>query len=187
MFLLLDIYLLMCKRKQWFSVILCVWCVVLSPYSTAQTLRVLDISTAQYPRVEAQCVMYDAQKRVIYPQRVQDIVLRENARLVENVRMILPERKIPRSISAVLALDISASMEGARLDNAKSAAYTLIEEMPFDLSECAITSFDDRTSIVRDFSQNREDLLAGVYSLKHGGGTDYYAALMGKAGDFLVL
>jgi outer membrane protein OmpA-like peptidoglycan-associated protein/WD40 repeat protein/Mg-chelatase subunit ChlD len=153
----------------------------------AQSLRILDLSTDAYPRVTARCVLYDAQKRIVYPHRVQEIVLRENGEVVQGVTMKLPERKIPRSISCVLALDISGSMQGNRLDNAKSAAYTLVEELPLDLSECAITSFDDRSSIIRDFSQNRSDLMAGIYGLQVGGGTDYDAAFSGKTGAFRVL
>lgn len=74
----------------------------------------------------------------------------------------------------VLVLDVSASMSGAPLQQAKTAAIDFIQRSD---AEIAIISFNSATFEIRDFTQNEDSLIQSIKSLTSGGGTRLYNAL----------
>ena len=78
----------------------------------------------------------------------------------------------------ILVLDISGSMEGEKLDKAKSDSIELVNYLLNDShNKVAIITFDSTSEIISSFSNNKEDLVNKINNLSVKGSTNYNAAL----------
>ncbi|MCH8066051.1 MAG: VWA domain-containing protein [Chloroflexi bacterium] len=78
-------------------------------------------------------------------------------------------------IAVVLALDVSGSMEGGALDEAKAAARRFLEDLgPED--SVAVLTFNDTVNIAVPFTQDHEAAAAAIASLNAEGATALYQA-----------
>jgi Ca-activated chloride channel homolog len=79
-------------------------------------------------------------------------------------------------ISVVLLIDISGSMEGSPLVEAKVAALAFLDESrPNDA--VSLVAFNDKVEVVRPFTSEMLKVRTGVHSLTSRGGTALYDAL----------
>lgn len=90
-----------------------------------------------------------------------------------------PEPSSPSDISSVLTIDVSGSMVrgGPNISLARSAANAWIRALSKG-SDCAITAFDHKASLITDFSTDSVILMKAIASLTPRGGTDYDAGLL---------
>jgi formylglycine-generating enzyme required for sulfatase activity len=144
----------------------------------AQSLTLFDIDTRSYPLLRAKFYAFDATGEMIDGLRPGDFMLTENALRRDVLEVSCPPPGPPRTLSAVLAMDVSGSMDGARLSMAKDAALAWIEAFPRGASECAITSFTTTNVLQQDFTNDPALLRAAVDRLSAGGGTSFDAALI---------
>ena len=87
-------------------------------------------------------------------------------------------------LSTVLVLDVSSSMRGERLSEAKRAAKTFIERIERDVgnegdtrcSEVALIAFDDRVRIALPWVADAQKVLRDIDGVEAGGGTALYDA-----------
>ena len=79
-------------------------------------------------------------------------------------------------ISAVLLVDVSSSMEGSPLVEAKVASLAFLDEMNA-ADAISLVSFNDKVVEVRPFTQDLLKVRTGVHSLEPRGGTALYDAL----------
>ena len=78
----------------------------------------------------------------------------------------------------ILVLDISGSMEGDKIDRAISDSKELISYLLTDTNNrAAIITFDSTSSIISEFSSNKDDLLTKLDTISVTGCTNYNAAL----------
>ena len=78
-------------------------------------------------------------------------------------------------ISLVLLMDCSASMDG-KLDEAQAAAVRFIQTLRReDLAQ--VTQFNERITVIEDFTADREALQAAVRRIRASGATSLYTAL----------
>jgi tight adherence protein B len=88
--------------------------------------------------------------------------------------------------AVVLAIDTSASMEGAAFEAAKDAAISFIgQKGPEDF--VAIVTFDDEATTVSDFNNSSSQLVEAIEALELGGGTVLYDGLIRAADLFADL
>ncbi len=78
-------------------------------------------------------------------------------------------------ISILLALDVSGSMEGGPLDEAKAAAISFLNSLELQDSVGVLT-FADEVSLVLPFTQDRSAVMAAIEGLVAGGETALYQA-----------
>lgn len=79
------------------------------------------------------------------------------------------------TVSLVLVLDISGSMEGKPLEDTKSAAKSLVQSLnPQD--QAALIAFSDTVTTVQDFTSNQADLISALDGLEADGWTALYDA-----------
>lgn len=86
------------------------------------------------------------------------------------------ERSEP--LSVVLALDVSSSMSGERLEEAKRAASSFLQNV--GASELSLVSFDDRVRVEVPWTasnEGREEVLSAIDRLRARGGTALYQAI----------
>lgn len=103
--------------------------------------------------------------------RVLDLP-REAFRVVDDGRgerlVTFEHRDVP--LTAVLLLDVSASMRGRRLEAALSGARAFLEDMR-PLDEAMVLLFSDRVVRATEFSENAEELAAALEGVETVGGT----------------
>ena len=98
------------------------------------------------------------------------------AALVSGLAVPVLNLEIARnSADVVLVIDVSGSMQATdvtptRLDAAKSAASTLIDQLP-GADRIALISFDTRTTVSQGLTTNRDAVKAALSSLVPGSGT----------------
>lgn len=79
-------------------------------------------------------------------------------------------------LGVVLLMDVSSSMEGTPLREAKRAAVEFIRQT-HPMSEMALLAFNDRVRTVQAFTSERERLQSAIDNLEASGGTALYDAL----------
>ncbi|MFN8417286.1 MAG: OmpA family protein [Cytophagaceae bacterium] len=147
--------------------------------SFGQNLVLTKIDTSSYPAIKGEFYAIDSLGRQILNLTKDNVSIKEGEYERKIISVENPSYKGPEALSAVLTIDVSGSMENNEyMDIAKMAAKVFVSMLPLDLSECAITSFDNLNYIPSDFTRNANRLNQAIESLKPAGGTDYNAALL---------
>lgn len=82
-----------------------------------------------------------------------------------------------QSFDIAFVVDVSVSMAGERLQNAKTALNGFVNDMAFE-DEAAIISFDFNADLVSDFTDDKNELSDKINSLYASGGTDVNSGLL---------
>lgn len=82
-----------------------------------------------------------------------------------------------QSFDIAFVVDVSVSMAGERLQNAKTALNGFVNDMAFE-DEAAIISFDFDADLVSDFTDDKNELSDKINSLYASGGTDVNSGLL---------
>jgi len=170
------------RRFGRFGLGVATWCLVLvSVAFAAETAQVSvqSIDVATYPEVALRVVLPAGMVsgRALGPA---DFTVTENGAPVEKVRVrALSEQRDP--ISVVLAIDVSGSMKGRALEDAKRAATAFVAAMgPSD--RIALLTFSDSSQVVAPFTTDRAALGSAIATLEASRETALYDALI-KAAD----
>ncbi|MBL0320871.1 MAG: VWA domain-containing protein [Ignavibacteria bacterium] len=109
------------------------------------------------------------------------LTLTIDGKIVPITSIVCPEPPSPVELSSVLTIDISGSMVrgGPNITLARSAAYAWIRALSAG-SDCAITAFDHKASLVSDFTSDTAALMKAIAALTPRGGTDYDADFLPK-------
>lgn len=152
----------------------------------SQSLSVFGIDASEYPLVKAKYYAFDKEGNQITNLSAGDFSILDNG-IPTNVEFLsCPPPSPSPVISGVITIDVSGSMTGQNILNAKEAAKAWINALPEDNSECAVTSFTTSNYIHQDFTDDKEKLLEAVQSLKAGGGTDFNAGFIKEAAGALL-
>ena len=154
----------------------------------SQSISIFDIEESDFPTFKAKVFAFDAFGEAISDLSRYEINLTENGRNITDYRIECPPAKQITAISSVLTIDISGSMYGEGLDNAKAAARAWVNAMPLGKSECAITAFDNDNYLINDFTKDRICLLEAIDKLEPDGATDFDSGFLKRsAGAFPVV
>ncbi|ABG57706.1 possible outer membrane protein [Cytophaga hutchinsonii ATCC 33406] len=148
-------------------------CLMNSNTVKAQQLTLFNIDTTKYPVVKADFFALDKLENQITTLTRESVSIHENGIEQQVVKVVNPAAVKPKSISLVLTIDISESMQKQYMPLAKNAAAAIVNKLPLDISECAVTSFNDVSFINTDFTRDRFKLLQSIQTLVPAGGTDY--------------
>ncbi|MFP4528584.1 MAG: choice-of-anchor D domain-containing protein [Candidatus Kapaibacterium sp.] len=154
---------------------------------SAQTLIVGDTRSDEYPLIRTEFFLVDSDLEIVRNIAADDITITESGLQRDIVSLDCSGHSRLTKISSVLAIDISSSMDGSRLNAAKSAARNWIDRIPLDSSECAVVSFNEFAYLNSDFSQNPAALKAAVDALEAGGGTSYESAFLNPYAGALTI
>ena len=79
----------------------------------------------------------------------------------------------------IMVLDISGSMSGDKLDRVKQDSTELIESLLSNRNnQVALITFDTSSTIVSDFTNDKDTLINQINALEDTGATNYYQALV---------
>lgn len=165
-------------NKSFFILLLSFFTFIKSNPILAQDLTFFNIDTTNYPTVKADFYAINEGGKQIITLSKEEVFVKENTLPQQVIKVTNPSATTPKQISLVLTVDVSGSMNGANIQLAKSAAMSIVNKFPLDVSECAITSFDDGSFINTDFTRDKSRLIQSVNTLKPNGGTDYNAGLI---------
>lgn len=154
-------------------------------HANGQRLIFYDIDITAFPTVKAKFFAFDENWDMIRPT-IPELTIIENGSVRNITGLSCPPPSKPQDISSVLVIDVSGSMKGDRLQNAKSAAGVWTNGIP-NTSECAIVAFSSENYLVQDFTNDKLILNEKIQSLNANGGTNYEAALISEAAGGLLI
>jgi hypothetical protein len=150
--------------------------------ASGQSFTAFDPDAAQFPTMKARFYAYNSAREIFRPGPSELRIIEDGTpRTVTRVNC--PGSGLPQPISSVLTIDISGSMtlpgsDGLPfIDIAKKIALQWIDELPDGASECALTSFDDRSYLNADYTADKQRLHGAVAGLAPRGGTNYNRGL----------
>lgn len=149
--------------------------IISSNLAISQYFHLVDLESNNYPSMKARFWAFDINGNQILNIDSTNIQIIENGqkREVSNLQCIQPNFSL--LLSSVLVVDISNTMQNGLLENAKIVANSWINGLP-DLSECALTSFNQKSYLNQDFTNNKELLINSLNSLSQSGPKNYEAA-----------
>jgi Ca-activated chloride channel family protein len=80
-------------------------------------------------------------------------------------------------LNLALVLDVSDSMRGPRMDDARLALTTFLQDLLKPEDEAALLVFNHATRVLSNWTTDREPLLAALAEVKPTGGTAIYDAI----------
>lgn len=136
-------------------------------------LRSPDIFRAGAELVPTAVTVRDSQGRLVTSLELDDFTVREGG-AAQPITQFSRER-VP--VNLALVLDISDSMRGPRMDDARLALRTFLETLIKPEDEAALVVFNHATRVLANWTTDRAPLLAALADAKPTGGTAIYDAV----------
>lgn len=157
----------------------------------SQSISIFDIDSTNYPIMKAKVLAFNQNNQLV-DLNLKDLKLTENGKQRKLLSINCIKNQNAIALSTVLIMDVSGSMSSgpngvANIDLAILAAESWIKALPLGKSECALTSFDGNSYLIKDFTTNRQNLLDAVNLFKPQGGTNYDEALIEKMSSGLEI
>jgi len=137
------------------------------------TMEISSVRTNSFPKLIVTANVYDAQGQPVRGLTRENFAIKGDLAGLVSVLDVenVTDDNLP--LATVLAIDTSTSMEGTPIERARAAAQLFVDSLrPND--EVAIVTFGSATTIVQDFTTNRENLSRAIASLAPGGQTALY-------------
>lgn len=163
----------------------------------AQTIDILSVDATKYPKMKAEISIKDATNTELRTFSNTDFKITDGgkARAMDNV-FCSPDVK---KFSMVITIDNTASMQfnpsdvnGSNTNPplkrtiAVNSAVKLVDALPIDRSECALTSFgsgNPGTVQIKFFTTDKDSLKKEINKIAYAGGTDINTGFLGKNGN----
>lgn len=81
---------------------------------------------------------------------------------------INPEDLKPEPLNVVMALDVSGSMSGTPMEDAKQAMCKFLDDLDFAYTSVAIMAVSDRTATICGLTDSKEQCIRGINSIECG-------------------
>ncbi|MCC6614010.1 MAG: VWA domain-containing protein [Anaerolineae bacterium] len=141
--------------------------------SELMTMEISSVRTSSFPKLIVTANVYDAQG-----QPVRGLV-RENFAIKGDLAGLVTVQDVENvtddnlPLATVLAIDTSFSMDGTPIERARAAAQLFVDSLrPND--EVAIVTFGTTTTVVQEFTTDRDRLSRAIASLTPAGQTALY-------------
>ncbi len=79
----------------------------------------------------------------------------------------------------LFVLDVSGSMDGDKLNRVKADTIEVLDDLlSYDGNRAGLISFDTDSEVISDFTNNKNELMSKINTLRVNGNTNYYQALV---------
>jgi outer membrane protein OmpA-like peptidoglycan-associated protein/WD40 repeat protein len=143
----------------------------------AQTFQVRQINAKAFPEIQVIFEATNASGERVTSARIEDFTAIENKANCKIVKVTNPDASA-KPVSLLIEIDISGSMTGRRLKLAKEVVQNIVDQMPMETSEVALTSFNDQEFVNCDFTQDPLRIKRSLDFLNTSGGTDFNQAYL---------
>ena len=145
------------------------------------TVDVASVDDGAVPEVRAVVTVLDAGGRPLSGLTAEDFQASVNGEGVP-VADVRAAVNSDIGVAVTITVDVSGSMQGAPIEQARAAAKAFVESLaPID--SAAILTFSDAVTTLQDFTSDRTPLLAAIDGLKAVGNTALYQAASVAAGQ----
>jgi VWFA-related protein len=142
--------------------------------TTAQErLRSFDVFQAGAELVPSAVTVRDGEGRLVTSLQQADFTVAESG--ADQPITQFTRDRVPLNLA--LILDVSDSMRGPRMDDARLALKTFLQELLKPEDEAALLVFNHATRVLSNWSSDREPLLAALAETRPTGGTAIYDAV----------
>jgi VWFA-related protein len=143
--------------------------------STDAQLRITQIDRSGFPEIRVYVSATDDSGEPV-PVSAADLRLFENGQSIEPESIQGAGEVGP--LTTMLVIDVSGSMDVAgKLDAAKNAALAYIDQMQAG-DQAGLIAFDVESTVVQPLTEDRQALAEAIQSLKTGGDTAMFDALV---------
>lgn len=156
------------------GVVLALLALVTAPAAGAQAVpdaEIVRTDLSEFPTVRLSVALSGEAAETALD--ADDVVVTENGEEIEAEVQALSDD----TLDVVLAIDVSGSMAGEPLAQAKVASLQFIDELP-DNARVAVVSFGNDADLVSGFTTNRDSSRDAVNALSSGGETALYDAVV---------
>jgi tight adherence protein B len=140
---------------------------IAAPNGDLAPMTIRKVDKSAYPKVTLHLGLTTAEK-------VRDFTVKENGRSIKNIQVTSHDDKKP--VAVTLLIDVSGSMEGEPLEQAKKAAKLFVERARSD-DRIAVVAFSTEVDRAANFTGDKEALSAAIDGLEAGGETAVFDAL----------
>ncbi|MCG8581365.1 MAG: VWA domain-containing protein, partial [Bacteroidales bacterium] len=148
---------------------------------SSQNYEVIDVVSNDFPYVEAYIKATTKVNAEDFKLHNISILEVEKEKILSPIRSKAPSVQLKATpLSVVLALDVSGSMKGSRLDILKSSTKKALQKIPLEISEVAIASFNSNINLNCDFTHNIDTLTKCIDELYADGGTNFENAFLSE-------
>lgn len=140
-------------------------------------IHISKVDTKEYPKIKAHVNINgykDGNSELASEFEKEDFDLIDTQYEIEDFEIIKDDSN---QISIAIVMDRSGSMEGAALENAKSAAEEAVSHMDEDNQKIALISYDESATLNQCLSNKKNTLKQGIRSISSNGGTNISAGL----------
>ena len=138
-----------------------------------QPLRSFDTFRAGAELVPTAVTVRDGEGRLVSSLQQTDFTVTESG--VEQAITQFTRERVPLNLA--LILDVSDSMRGPRMDDARLALKTFLEDLLKPEDDAALLVFNHATRVLSNWTTDREPLLSALSVTKPTGGTAIYDAI----------
>lgn len=138
-----------------------------------ERLRSFDVFHAGAELVPTAVTVRDGEGRLVTSLERDDFTVAESG--VEQPITQFTRERVP--VNLALILDVSDSMRGPRMDDARMAMKTFLEDLLKPEDEAALLVFNHATRVLSNWTTDREPLLAALAETRPTGGTAIYDAI----------
>ncbi|HTM34548.1 MAG TPA: VWA domain-containing protein [Vicinamibacterales bacterium] len=136
-------------------------------------LRSSELFHAGAELVPTAATVRDGEGRLVTSLQREDFTVSESG--TEQPITQFTRERVPLNLA--LILDVSDSMRGPRMDDARLAVKTFLEELLKPEDEAALLVFNHATRVLSNWTTDREPLLAALADARPTGGTAIYDAV----------
>jgi uncharacterized protein YegL len=137
--------------------------------------RIDELNDSDFPVLRAAVTVTDAVGRPIVGLQPEQFQASAGGVLLTVAQVqSAADNQVPMGL--VLAFDVSTSMEGPALDQAREAGRALIEQL-LPIDQVAVLAFATNVQVLQPFTADRAALLRAIDGLKAGGDTALYQAV----------
>ncbi len=144
--------------------------------ASAQTVSFVDIDASAFPKMSAKLLVTESDGTICRRIDTKALSLADNGANVPLTVLCQPEN-IDQGVSFILAIDVSRSMESAKLAAAKSALSNFVKNLRYRRFECAVYGMANEGMPRIGYTSDREKLTDAINTISVLPGSDVYGAL----------
>lgn len=137
------------------------------------SMKIEKIDKKNYPRVK---VAVSFSEILAENLSAKSFTLFENGKEVKDIK-IEPEAAASQPVGTLLVIDVSGSMKGKPIEEAKKAAGVFLSQMRGQ-DKAGIVQFGSTVNLVSGLSGKKQDLIAALRKLEAGGNTALYDGIV---------